>query len=127
MKEVDVAYCGLLCNLCVSDGSCNCKVNSHCGKRNTSEGCFQYNCCTSKGIQGCWECEDSPCDKDMLAKGQIKMRAFVRCIKEDGFDCFSNHIESTQKQGLIYHRNGVKGDYDLETEDEVLQLLRNSK
>ena len=47
-----LAYCGLLCALCSEDGSCDCKSGNHCGKRLSPEGCYQYNCCREKGLNG---------------------------------------------------------------------------
>lgn len=124
MNERSIAYCGLICDFCSPDGGCSCKSDNHCGKRLSPEGCYQYNCCTAKGLSGCWECPDSPCGIDMLAKDKIKMRAFVRCIKEDGMDKFIEYINQNKEKGVIYHREGVFGDYDLPTEEEVLDLLR---
>lgn len=127
LNENSVAYCGLICSFCCTDGSCNCKSDNNCGKRLSPEGCYQYNCCTSKGINGCWECDDSPCGKDMLAVDKIKMRAFVRCIKEEGIQKFFEYLEQNEKDGIVYHRTGVIGDYDLSSENEVLNLLRRIK
>ena len=127
MNEKSIAYCGLLCDLCNSNEECSCKSENHCGKRLSPQGCYQYTCCTEKGINGCWECEESPCGKDMLAPNKIKMRAFVKCIKEDGIDAFIRFIEENKKLVVIYHRTGVIGDYDLVNEDAVLQLLRRTK
>ena len=119
-----IACCGLLCFLCQPSDICNCRTNNHCGKRLSPDGCFQYSCCISKGFNGCWECSDAPCDKDMLAPGKIKMRAFITCIKEDGIDHFSEYIVRNADKGIVYHREGVWGDYDLDSEDDVLKLLR---
>ena len=63
----------------------------------------------------------------MLAPNKIKMRAFVKCIKEDGIDTFVRYVEENKRLGVIYHKNGVVGDYDLATEDAVLQLIRRTK
>ncbi len=63
----------------------------------------------------------------MLAPHKIKIRAFVKCIKEEGIDKFIHYIQANQKLGIVYHKTGVIGDYDLATEDEVLQLLRRTK
>ena len=60
----------------------------------------------------------------MLAPGKIKMRAFVQCVKEDGIQKFIGYIEQNEKDGIVYHRAGVMGDYDLSNEKEVLNLLR---
>lgn len=127
MNETAIAYCGLICDFCYPGGGCSCKADNHCGKRLSEDGCYQYRCCTAKGINGCWECPDSPCGIDMLAHGKIKMRAFVRCMKEEGVARFIEYLEKNQERGIIYHRSGILGDYDLETEDEVLALLRQGK
>jgi len=124
-KELSVAYCGLVCYLCNADGTCNCKSENNCGKRLSPAGCFQYDCCREKGLQGCWECSDSPCGKDMLSPEKIKIRAFVRCIKEDGIEKFIEYLERNAEKGIIYHRSGIYGDYDLDTEDQVIKLLRS--
>lgn len=119
-----VAYCGLLCFLCQPSDACSCRSKNNCGKRLSSDGCFQYTCCTAKGLDGCWECPDAPCGKDMLAKGKVKMRAFVTCIKEDGLDRFAEYIMHNAAKGIVYHRERVFGDYDLKSESDVLTLLR---
>lgn len=60
----------------------------------------------------------------MLAEDQIKIRAFVTCIKEDGLERFLEYIVRNTSKGIVYHREGIRGDYDLESEAEVLKLLR---
>ena len=127
MTEKSIGYCGLICEFCCPDGSCNCKTSNRCKKQLSTAGCYQYNCCTLKGIQGCWQCNDAPCGFDMLAQDKIKMRAFVRCIKEDGIEKFIEYIERNRTDGVIYHRNGFVGDYDLDTEVQVLSLLKQGK
>lgn len=119
-----IAYCGLLCFLCQPSDACSCRSNNHCGKRLSPEGCFQYTCCTAKGLNGCWECPDAPCGKGMLARDKIKIRAFIACIKEDGIERFSGYIVGNHEKGIVYHRNGIWGDYDLRSEAAVLKLLR---
>ena len=126
MTEQSIAYCGLICDFCNPKGGCNCKSDNNCGKRLSTEGCYQYNCCTAQGIDGCWECDDVPCGMDMLAPDKIKMRAFVRCIKEDGIEKFMKYLKKNKEKGIVYHREGVWGDYDLATEEDVLELLRNA-
>lgn len=127
MNENQIAYCGLLCGLCHPDGTCSCKSQNNCGKRLSPDGCYQYDCCTSKLINGCWECPAFPCGKDMLAPNKIKIRAFVQCIKEDGMEKFISYLKRNQKAGIVYHRAGVTGDYDLPSENDVLDLLRQTK
>ena len=116
--------CGLACTLCQAPEVCSCRGNNHCGKRLSPAGCFQYDCSREKGLEGCWECPDAPCDKDMHAPGKAKVRAFVRCMREDGLARFLGYLERNAENGVVYHRDGIFGDYDLETEDEILLLLR---
>ena len=63
----------------------------------------------------------------MLEPDKIKMRAFIQCIKEDGIQKFISYLERNEKDGIVYHRSGVMGDYDLLNEKEVLSLLRRIK
>lgn len=122
-----IAYCGLICGLCQPEQTCSCKGKNHCGKRLSPKGCYQYDCCRGKGLDGCWECEQAPCGKDMLAPEKVKLRAFVQCIKEDGIERFSKYITANIERGIVYHRAGIMGDYDLKTEKEVLELLRGDR
>ena len=122
--EKSIAYCGLICDFCYPTGECSCKSNNNCGKRLSADGCHQYNCCKLKKINGCWECSDSPCGIDMLAKDKVKMRAFVQCIREDGIEKIIGYLTSNKDNGIVYHREGILGDYDLKSEEDVLALLR---
>lgn len=119
-----VSYCGLLCVLCCPDGGCDCRVANGCGKKASPEGCFQHDCCIAKGFAGCWECPDFSCGKDMFNDDHLRLRTFVKCIREDGLDKFAGYILRNLENGVVYHREGFKGDYDLGTEAEILQLLR---
>ena len=120
-----VSYCGLVCRLCSFNEkvNCICKAKNHCGRNRTPDGCFQYKCCREKGLGGCWECSDFSCDKDML-NGHIRIKTFIKCIKEDGLDNFAEYILRNRKNGVVYHRSGYTGDYDLDTEEKILHLLR---
>jgi hypothetical protein len=120
-----ISYCGLLCILCSPDGSCDCRTIKNCGKESSEEGCFQFECCTKKGFIGCWECPEFSCENDMFNDKHIRLKTFVKCIKEDGIDKFSEYILRNHKSGILYHRDGYTGDYDLNTEEEILNLLRN--
>jgi len=123
-----ISYCGLLCCLCSFNAEvhCICKAENHCGRNMTSEGCFQYKCCREKGLNGCWECPDFSCGKDML-NGHLRINTFIKCIKEDGLDRFARYILRNYKNGIVYHRSGYSGDYDLDTEEEILHLLRTGE
>lgn len=52
----------------------------------------------------------------------LRIRAFVRCIKEEGKDKLIDYIIENDKKGIKY---GYRKDYDLKnSEEEVLKLLR---
>ena len=120
-----ISYCGLLCILCCSDRSCDCHSTNQCGKKSSANGCFQHDCCVKNGFAGCWDCPDFLCGKDMFDDKHLRLKTFVKCIKEDGIDKFSEYILRNYKNGIVYHRDGYTGDYDLETEGEILNLLKN--
>ena len=123
-----IAYCGLICCLCSSDGSCDCKRDNHCGRKTSAKGCFQYNCCTARGFNGCWECPDFCCNKDMFDEEHLRFKTFVKCIKEDGIEAFSQYILRNLENGILYHRSGIHGDYDdFDTEEKILHLLRTGE
>ena len=118
-----ISYCGLICCLCSNDGSCDCKTNNQCNRN----GCFQYACCNERGYVGCWECPDFCCDKDMFNEEHLRLKTFVKCIKEDGIENFSRYILRNLQNGILYHRNGYQGDYDLDTEEAILHLIRTGE
>jgi len=123
-----VSCCGLICSLCSPDGSCDCRSANQCGKKSSPEGCFQYECCSKNGFTGCWECSDiSSCNKGMFDESHLRLKVFVKCIKEDGIEAFSRYILRNSEKGILYHRNGYTGDYDLDTEEAILALLRNGE
>ena len=122
-----ISCCGLICSLCSSNSSCDCRLTNQCEKKSSSAGCFQYKCCNKRGFSGCWECPDFSCDKDMFNDRNLRLKVFVKCIKEDGIETFSQYILRNFENGVLYHRNGYTGDYDLDTEEAILALLRNGK
>jgi len=119
-----IAYCGLICELCHQANECDgCKSEkNNCGKHLSDAGCFQRICCIKKNINDCWECDNFPCDKDMYSNNHDpKIKAFARCIKEDGVENFINCVLENNKRGLDIK---YQGDYDFRNETEVLALLR---
>ena len=52
-----VGFCGLACGVCKNACVPDCRGGGGL------ETCFQRECCTDKGIDGCWECEEFPCGK----------------------------------------------------------------
>ena len=78
------------------------------------------------GLNGCWECEDFSCGKDMFSDSHdIRLRAFVRCAKEEGLNKLAEYVVRNQQNGIYYGHNK---DYDgLGSEEAVLRLLRTGQ
>jgi hypothetical protein len=124
-----LSYCGLVCKLCHLKNECD-------GCRNTAnkcpnhsrkwEGCYHRNCCIKKNINGCWECESFPCKNDMFSDTHdLRIRAFVKFIKEEGLEKLAECLIENEKKGIKY---GYQKDYDFKrSEDDVLELLRTGK
>ncbi|MGF6989809.1 hypothetical protein M2150_001052 [Lachnospiraceae bacterium PM6-15] len=123
-----IAYCGLICALCHETKNCyGCKSDNNCCGRKASENdCFQYNCCTAKRIEGCWECDFAPCDYDMFSEDHdIRNRTFVKVAKAEDVDKLAEYVAHNQENGIIY---GWNKDYDnLGSEQPVIDMLHKSK
>lgn len=119
-----IAYCGLVCALCSENDNCpGCRNEGCCEK----QWCKCFNDCKEKGLNGCWECSDFPCQGGMLDK--VRIRAFARFIKENGEDELLKCLERNQKNGVVYHHDGkLTGDYDkYDTEEEIMQMIKTGK
>ena len=128
--EKSIAPCGLVCELCGE--------RSHCKGCNFSRddehgcSCFQRKCSRSKGIKGCWECDNFSCGKDMHNTDEhgVRLVAFVRYARDNGLHRLADRIVRNEENGIIYHRDHVnhKGDYDnCISVNEVIELLEKGK
>jgi hypothetical protein len=125
-----IGYCGLVCALChVAEakgcGGCKSAENS-CGRYLSEPGCHQHRCCTERKLNGCWECPDFDCGADMFSGSHdVRLRAFVRCAREEGLEKLAEHVLRNQRNGIRY---GHQKDYDgLGSEEAVLTLLRTGR
>jgi len=117
--EKDLGVCGLACVLCSAEDCLGCKM------RAAKEGCdcSIYKCATAKGLDGCYQCDDFPCEEDMHKN--IRNRAFNLYAKRHGKTALLERLRINYESGITYHKpDGSKSDYDLlETEEEVLRLI----
>lgn len=114
-RELGIARCGLAC--------CLCTENAHCGGCNSGEcpdkdGCENRRCSIEKGFGHCYECT-SECRKGLLSK--IKPYGFTLFIRRYGEARLLDCLEQNETAGIVYHRNGIHGDYD--DFDDVEKLI----
>ncbi|AGF56001.1 hypothetical protein B0P06_005743 [Clostridium saccharoperbutylacetonicum] len=118
-RELGIARCGLAC--------CLCSENEKCTGCNTSEcpdkaWCQNRKCSIEKGIDGCYSCEKE-CHKGLLNK--VKPYGFNLFIKRYGINEFLDCLERNEKEGIIYHREGIIGDYDdFDNVEELIAFIK---
>ncbi len=116
-----VAFCGLVCSLDSCFENCDgCKLGSGCGEKE----CIHRKCCIERQIDGCWECDDFPCNKGFFFDDEKSKGQFIGCIKyikKFGLQKLVDRIRENQDRGIKY---GLGGDYADKSVAEVLNLLR---
>ena len=105
-RELGIARCGLAC--------CLCSENEHCSGCNSGDcpdkdWCENRKCSLEKSVAHCYECPED-CHKGLLSK--IKPYGFTLFAKRYGEDVLLNCLERNEKNGVVYHREGIVGDYD---------------
>ena len=101
-----IARCGLAC--------CLCSENEHCSGCNSGDcpdkdWCENRKCSLEKSVAHCYECRED-CHKGLLSK--IKPYGFTLFAKRYGEDVLLNCLERNEKNGVVYHREGIVGDYE---------------
>ena len=116
-----VAYCGLVCAYCSEREGCPGCKRAGCKDRN---GCKPYRCGLEKGHGTCADCEQFPCDAPILRS--LRMRVFAAYAHEHGEEALLAHLARKAAQGVLYHRDGLTGDYDgFESEEELIRFLES--
>ncbi len=105
-----VAYCGLVCGVCAHaaphDGGCQ-----GCRHGGGPADCYQRECCVGNGLDGCWQCDEFPCDKGFFADDAWKglCIASVQCIKDSGIgpyvDRLVSRLGTTVEYGEYRHKS----------------------
>lgn len=129
-RELGIARCGLACCLCSENVECKgCKKDgfmelSWCKDKDF---CENRKCGIAKGVSGCFECDPAQCDKG-LYKEKIKAKAFAEFAKRYGIEELLDCLERNEKTGIIYHREGIMGDYDeFDDLEELINFIRTGK
>ena len=105
-RELGIARCGLACCLCSENAACSGCDSGQCQDK---DWCENRKCSIAKEIRHCYEC-DEECRKGLL--GKIKPYAFTLFMKRYGEEYLLDCLERNEANGIVYHRDGINGDYD---------------
>lgn len=129
-RELGIARCGLACCLCSENVSCKgCRQDGFIDLAwcKDAEWCQVRRCVLDKGIRGCYDCSPVGCRKGLLAE-KIKPRAFAEFARRYGLDELLNCLERNEQAGIVYHREGIMGDYDyFDDPEELIEFIRTGK
>ena len=119
-RELGIARCGLACCLCTENETCSGCDSGECPDK---DWCENRKCSISKRIEHCYECKDT-CTKGLLSKIN---RMLLQNLPEDMVRItFWTAIERNEKKGVIYHREGINGDYDdFDDVDALIEYIKN--
>ena len=118
-RELGIARCGLAC--------CLCSENDRCDGCNTGicpdfDRCENRKCSLQRQIDHCFECTED-CRKGLLEK--IKPWGFTLFARRYGVQALLDCLERNEQHGVVYHREGVMGDYDDFTGvDALIRFIR---
>lgn len=121
-RELGIARCGLACCLCSENTKCN---GCNSGECPDNDWCENKKCSLEKGIAHCYECKEE-CRKGLLSK--IKPYTFSIFAKRYGEEQLLDCLEKNELNGVVYHREGITGDYDyFDDIDQLISFIRTGK
>lgn len=121
-RELGIARCGLACCLCSENDKCSGCNSDACPDK---DWCENRQCTIEKGISHCYECNED-CKKGLLNK--IKPLSFTLFAKRYGEEKLLACLEANEKNGIIYHRDGINGDYDdFNSVEKLMDFIKTGK
>lgn len=121
-RELGIARCGLACCLCSENHSC---AGCNSGECHDKEFCENRRCSIEKGLSHCYDCRED-CRKGLL--GKIKPYAFTVFVKRYGEEYLLDCLEENERKGVVYHRNGINGDYDdFKDVEELINFIKTGE
>lgn len=121
-REFGIARCGLACCLCGENEHCNGCNSEDCPDK---DWCVNRNCSIEKGVAHCYECGEN-CRKGMLSK--MKPYGFTLFAKRYGVDELLDCLERNEQKDIVYHREGIVGDYDgFDDVEKLIEFIREGK
>lgn len=121
-RELGIARCGLACCLCSENVTCNGCNSGECPDK---AWCENRKCTIEKGLEHCFECNEN-CRKGLLNK--IKPYGFTLFVKRYGENALLDCLERNEQQGIVYHRDGINGDYDdFDDVEDLIEFIKTGK
>lgn len=121
-RELGIARCGLACCLCSENEICSGCDSGDCPDK---DWCENRICSLERGVKHCFECEEN-CKKGLLSK--IKPYAFTLFAKRYGEEELLDCLEKNERSGVIYHRQGIIGDYDdFEDIEMLIEFIKTGR
>lgn len=118
-RKLGIARCGLACCLCSENDKCSGCNSGECPDK---EWCENRTCSLEKHYEHCYDCTQD-CHKGLMSK--IKPYGFTLFIKRYGEEELLNRLEINENNGVIYHREGINGDYDnFDDVEELIDFIR---
>lgn len=105
-RELGIARCGLACCLCSENITC---AGCDSGECPDKDRCENRKCSVSNNFAHCYACGEV-CRKGILHK--LKPYAFTEFARRYGEEELLDCLERNEKNGVVYHREGINGDYD---------------
>ncbi len=124
-RELGIARCGLACCLCSENDKCE---GCHSDGCPGVKWCENRLCTELKDKNHCFECESfgKDCKKGLLTK--IKPHAFSVFAKRYGVETLLDCLERNEKNGVVYHREGINGDYDdFDDVESLIEFIKTGK
>ena len=121
-RELGIGRCGLACCLCSENVHCAGCSSGDCPDK---DWCENRRCSLEKGCSHCFECEEE-CRKGLLKKN--KPYGFSLFARRYGLEELLNCLERNESKGIVYHREGILGDYDdFEDVEELIRFIRSGE
>lgn len=121
-RELGIARCGLACCLCSENVTCSGCNSGECPDKGW---CENRKCSIDKEISHCYACSEN-CRKGLL--GKIKPYGFTLFAKQYGEDILLDCLDRNEKNGVVYHREGITGDYDdFDNVEDLSEFIRTGK
>ena len=118
-RELGIARCGLACCLCSENAQCD---GCNSGACPDFAWCENRKCSLARNIPHFYACGED-CRKGLL--GKIKPYGFTLFAKRYGVDALLDCLARNEAAGVVYHREGLIGDYDdFEDVEALISFIR---